>query len=208
SVVSGPASLGTDNQTYTLNILEDDALFLLGWTTETGTTADLDMVYKKDGQVANYSFAESTDGSINTGGEGLYLPAGFPEGTYSMSYPYYSGTSNNVTFTVYMFNTAGTLNGKSYPYSDLKISSSLSYSGSYKTTNIHAYTDLTGTFTDVTYVAQTMVKSGINYTNISSITTTTNTSRTYSQDGILSPIKLDKIQLKKLLNSKLEAGRK
>lgn len=31
SVVSGPAALGTENLTYTLNIVEDDALFILSW---------------------------------------------------------------------------------------------------------------------------------------------------------------------------------
>lgn len=210
SVVSGPAALATDNLTYTLNILEDDALFVLSWEAlDSKNDVDIDFVAKTGGVVANASASESTDGTLASGGEGFILPGGYPAGTYNFSYPYYSGTSNNVKFTVYMLNTAGTLNGKSYPYSG---STALSFSGVYTQANIHKYSDFDN-FTDVTYSAQTLVKSGINYTTISSITVPASSSRNASSvpalEGIsLSNLKLNKEQIRKLILDKTAMHRK
>jgi len=205
SVVSGPAQLGTENLTYTLNIKEDDALFVLSWETlDSKTDVDLDFVVKTGGEVANASASESTDGTLANGGEGLIIPGGYPAGTYNMSYPYYSGSSDNVKFTVYMLNTAGTLNGKSYPYSG---SSALTFSGTYKLVNVDPYTDLSG-FTDVVNVEQTMVKNGINFTNISAVTVPASGSRTTLPGITTSNLKLNKTQLNKLMLSKSEMRRK
>jgi hypothetical protein len=196
SVVSGPAKLSDTNLAYTINIKEDDIVIIMGWETGDGTNdADLDMIVKSGGEVINSSVSESIDGSLssNSGGEGLFLPAGFPAGTYQLSYPYFSGTSNDVNFTVYMQNTAGTLNGQSYPYGG---NSALSNNGHYTVNNVHAYTDYVN-FTDVTTVEQTMVKSGINYASISGISTTTGTSRTSSSR--YAPLNLNKEQVRKLI---------
>jgi len=202
SVVSGPAQLSTDGLVYTLTIQEDDILIVMGWETADGTNdADLDLIAKTGGKVANASANESADGSLKTGGEGLILPGGFPAGTYQLSYPYFSGTSNNVNFTIYMLNTAGTLNGKSYPYSG---SSALSFNGNYNVQNVHKYEDLKN-FTDVTTVAQTMTKSGINYSNISAISTTNGTSRL--KPSSLVPVNLSKEYVKRLTQN-LNLGRK
>jgi len=202
SVVSGPAQLGIENLIYTLNIKEDDAVFFLQWLaldavdpTKAGDV-DLDFIISLDGESVN-----SSD-NVGNGYEALFIPAGFPGGTYNMSYPYYSGTSNNVRFTVYMLNTAGTLNGKSYPYSDER-TVPLSFSSVYTKANINAYTDNSNVAT-----VQTMVKNGINYTNISSITAPASGSRTTSLNLPLSAMKLSKEQLKKVMPSKSEMKRK
>jgi len=197
SVVSGPAKLSDTNLAYTVNIKEDDAVFFLQWLaldssdpTKPGDV-DLDMIVQLDGKVANTSQAEGTDY------EALYIPAGFPAGTYSWSYPYYSGTSNNVGFSVFMLSTAGTLNGTSYPYSDNN-TTPLTFSGTYTQANVNKYTDASATA-----LVQTMVKAGINYTNISGISVPATGSR-------VAPLTFDRSLLKnvkfKMLNPSSRKG--
>jgi len=201
-VVSGPAQLGETKLTNTLSIKEDDAVFLLQWLaldssdpTKAGDV-DLDLVIQTGGQVANAS------DNTGTSYEGLFLPAGFPAGTYNFNYPYYSGTSDNVKFTAYMFsNSSGTLNGKSYPWSSTT-APQLTFTGTYKKVNINPYT----TYASLATV-QTMVKSGINYTNISTITVPSTGSRTTesSFSNGLKPtvdLKLRNDQIQKMMKNK------
>lgn len=193
SVVSGPAKLSDTNLDYTINIKEDDAVFFLDWVASDAADpngpgdVDLDMIVTLAGSIVNTSQAEGQDA------EALYIPAGFPAGTYSWSYPYYSGTSNSVKFASFMFSTAGTLNGKSYPYNGDNNAAPLTFSGTYTLANVNKYTDATKTA-----IVQTMVKSGINYTNISGISVPATGSRT-------APVTFDRSKLKnmklKMINS-------
>ena len=186
-------------------VRSDDTVVILSWEPIDGKNdVDLDLIVKTSGELANVSAIESTDGTVANGGEGLLLYGGFPAGTYNMHYPYYSGTSNNVKFTVYMLTTLGTLNGKSYRYGG---NTALTFSGTYKSLNVNKYTDL-DKFTDVVNVAQTMVKNGINFTNISAINVPASGSRTVSKDITTTPIKLSKEQLNKMISSKIKIGRK
>lgn len=209
SVVSGPASLGTENLTYTLNIKEDDAVFFLDWTVDNTTTkgdVDLDFVVQTGGQVANLSVSRGASY------EALYIPAGFPAGTYNINYPYYSGTSDNVKVGVYMYNTAGTLNGNSYPYSSINTSDGLFSSATYTKKNVHAWNvdvnNILQAEINTLLTVQTMVKSGINYTNISSITVPANSSRISSNTPSIEAFKLNNDQLKRFMSNKFELRRK
>jgi hypothetical protein len=194
SVVSGPIKLGTDKLTYTLTIKEDDDVFFLYWPK--AVDADLDFFVLKDASFMNGSQDKNTDGYVTSDGqyrtEALFLPAGYPDGTYSLSYPFHSGTATSVDFDVYMLTTSGTLNGQSYPYSG---NSALKFSGTYTQQNLNPYTD-NATASSFS-IEQTMVKSGINYASISNISVHTDGSRIKSLDAksfSLNGIQINKFQ--------------
>ena len=101
--------------------------------------------------------------------EAMNIPAGFPDGTYGLSYTYYSGTSDAVEFTVDMFNVGGMLNGVN------RGDTPLTFVGNYGLANINAWDDpLTGSDP---LIVQTMIKGGFNYASISDITEPPSSSR-------------------------------
>jgi hypothetical protein len=172
SVVSGPLILGKEKLTYTLNIYEDDTVVYLSWDNGTGSSAnpvpgDVDM------DLFGW-FNDPTDGQLlltksqspGQDYEGVFIPAGLPNGEYSMSYTYYSGSSNDVEFYVDIVNFGGNLNSGSQP---------ASYTGHYTLDNVNAYdADQVGDDGHANYkgdpqIVQSMTKNGLNYTNISAI---------------------------------------
>jgi hypothetical protein len=173
SVESGPGKLGED-VTFTMNIEEDDAVILLQWYTDGGDTygdVDMDLFVWLEGEVVNFSASDNANPETpDPPYEGLFIPAGFPNGTYGVSYNYYSGTSDDVDFIGIMY---GRLNGNKYPYFSIVNSEFLAFEGNYGLVNINNYVE-----TEIDpAVVQEMVKNGINYTSISQITVPVSGSR-------------------------------
>ena len=157
SVESGTLVI-SDQNTFTLNIFEDDTGIFLDWDSGDGTPGDVDMdlLLYIDG---NYRAGSA---AIGTDFEGISIPAGFADATYGMAYPYYSGSSNTLNFSVDIVDFGGSLNGTA---------SELNYSASYTLDNLNPY-DSTDSpnYKGDPVIVQTMEKSGFNYVNISQIT--------------------------------------
>jgi hypothetical protein len=166
SVVSGPVKLGEQNIAYTLTIVEDDPVILLQWAVNGSTaaadvnTVDMDLFVWRDGNLVNSSQYNNADATQALPYEALFFPAGFPEDTYGLSYTYFAGASDDVDFTAVMF---GTFNGTTYSYDEED--DYIAFTGTYTTANINKYDD-SGI---APQVVQTMVKDGINFTQISDI---------------------------------------
>jgi hypothetical protein len=184
SVVSGPVKLAEQNTSYTLTVVEDDPVILLQWTVNGSTeaadvnTVDMDLFVWQDGQVINRSDYNNATGEQELPYEGLYIPAGFPNGTYGLSYTYYSGESDDVDFVSIMF---GTLNGQTYSYDEED--DYLTFQGTYTTSNLNKY-DESGV---APKIVQTMVKEGINFKDISTIEEPAEGSRVGTQEKIRIP---------------------
>jgi hypothetical protein len=159
SVVSGPAVIG-DQDTHTITIKEDDIVVILDWDVGDGTRGDVDMdlLLQLENELVRGSVSEGNDF------EAMNIPGGFPPGTYGLSYTYYSGTSDDLEFASIMFSTVGTLNGTQYVYPD---ADPLIFIANYTLENINEWDAEGAPFPKI---VQTMVKGGINYTNISQIT--------------------------------------
>lgn len=170
SVVSGNAELGVQN-VYTLKIKEDDSVVFLEWDAGDGTEGDVDMdlLLFFDNVAIRGSASEGSDY------EAMAIPAGFPAGTYGLSYPYYSGSSDDLEFYSVMFTTTGTLNGNQYVFPS---ADPLVFVGNYTLANINEW-HLTNS---PPQVVQTLVKNGINYTNISAINEPASGSRVADAD--------------------------
>lgn len=177
SVVSGPAMIG-DQNTHTLKINEDDIVVILDWEaldrpdpTDDEYRGDVDM------DLLLYIGNDVVRGSTSVGNEfeALNIPGGFPPGSYGLSFPYYSGSSDELEVVSLMFSTSGTLNGESYVY---PIDEPLVNLADYTLQNQNVWDDEDDPgYKGPPQVVQTMVKSGINYTNISDITTPVDGSR-------------------------------
>jgi hypothetical protein len=174
SVVSGPVELtpGTQN-IYTLTIHEDDTVIYLDWDDGTGSAGDVDMdivLWQDDpGTPAEDFQALASSSQTGNAFEGISIPAGFTDGKYGMSYTYYSGSSDNVAFSVDVVNFGGTLNGGA---------PEMNFTGNYTLANLNVYDmDTDANYKGDPAIIQTMVKSGFNYTNLTAITPASGTSR-------------------------------
>jgi hypothetical protein len=194
AVLSGPAKLGTQLK-HTLKIVEDDAVGILQWQAQDMTPADakvdMDLIFWLNDGVVWYAANEGT------GFEGTNIPAGLGEGDFGISYTYYSGESDNLNFTGVLFNTGGTLNGQKYTY---QVNNPLSFGGNYKKVNLNPWTEEGAS---APKIAQTMVKTGINYSNISGISPFPEGG---SRANNPAPVKLDQAMLAKIASqSKLNS---
>lgn len=160
-VVSGPAKLG-EQTTFTLTVEEDDTLILLFWEDE---SVDMDLFLWLEDEYLTAS--AQAGGSI----EGVYIPAGFPNGTYGMSYTYYSGESDNLAFTSSITNFGGNLGTTTG-------TDGLEFNSTYKLVNKNRYdAEDHVDFKGEPRIVQTMEKNGLNYTSISQIAPPTEGSR-------------------------------
>jgi hypothetical protein len=100
--------------------------------------------------------------------EFITIPGGFEAGTYGMGYVYKSGTSNNLKFNVEIANFGGTL-------TDAGGESGVIYqsSGTYTLANINAYNPEA----PHSEIEQSMIKSGLNYTGLTTISIPGSSSR-------------------------------
>jgi hypothetical protein len=202
SVVSGPAKLGATQLEHTMKILEDDAVAFLQWEAQdmefAAAEVDMDIIFWRNGAAAwTQGAGEGTDF------EGINVPAGLGEGNWGVSYTYYSGNSDDLDFFGILFNTAGTLNNAKYTYHP-QDGEPLVFEGNYKQVNVNAYSE-----TSPPKIAQTMVKTGINYSSISNLTSFTQGSRLINKNLKLDQSMLKKVAARSKLNSlNVEWGRK
>jgi hypothetical protein len=200
SVVSGTAVIG-DDDTFTLTITEDDALIFLDWDDGDGDATsdrgdvDMDVLMHLEGDVVR--------GSANGGSEdfeAFNVPGAYPNGTYGLSYTYYSGSSSAVEFYSLMYNFGGTLNGQTYHFDN----DPLEFVGNYNSDNINQWDDtdnLSGNYVGDPMIVQSMTKNGLNYSNITEIDEPAIGSRTAPSNG---SIKFERNGLNRLNDKQTE----
>jgi hypothetical protein len=184
-VVSGPIKINEEANSFTLKILEDDFLIFLDWdpqddALETRGDVDMDLIIWYNDQAIGGSDAK------NTNYEAIYIPGGYYNGTYSFSYPYYNGSSNDLDFYVIMY---GFINGQFYDAAtgeDAVVSSA-----TYTLQNKNTYS-LTG----VPNVAkvQTVVKEGYDFMNLSSVQVPASGSRMIAPTYTMSPERMSQLR--------------
>ena len=168
SVISGPVTIG-EQKVYTLTVNEDDTLIVLDWTAA-GVDMDLFLWYANDSNPLTYSASGGSDP------EAVFIPGGFPNGKYKMSYTYYSGNSDNLSFTSSILNLGGTINSSTAEFLS---------TGNYKLVNINRYDSAQHpNYKGNPAIVQTMDKSGLNYINATGITAPATGSR-YGNFGAL-----------------------
>jgi hypothetical protein len=203
SVVSGPANL-EGQLVYTLSVFEDDLLVYISWPEGTGDI-DIDVLAYVDDPEDNPDQGLLQLNPNIVGGQSgsnefdfAFIYGSFPEAEYGFAYPYYSGTADDVDFTVELLNFGGTLNGAA---------TSLTFEGNYALDNINKYDEVGA---PAPHIAQTAEKQGLNFVNVSDLTLLDVGSRiktltgevTFKKTGesnkiVLSPEKIK--QLKKFL---------
>jgi hypothetical protein len=132
SVVSGPIDFDVSTQPeYTLTIYEDDTFMSLQWDVSGSGgddldpgDVDMDLYITSEGEIVNNSVNPGTEF------EQMFVPAGFPDAVYDMSYPYYSGTTE-VDFYVSFINLGGTVSSAAKPI--------VGYTGHYTVANVNTY---------------------------------------------------------------------
>jgi hypothetical protein len=156
-VKSGPVIIDQQQKETTIKIYEDDAIIELDWESTVADSVDMDLFLWNDGEMIAGSVQEIIDPALS--GEGIFIPAGFPDGTYALSYTYAGGKSNDLPFTVEMKNLGGTLTFNTTTSSDLL------FNGHYTLDNLNVYNDVNhpdhkGEPVEVQFIT----KSGLNYT--------------------------------------------
>jgi hypothetical protein len=174
SITSGPIQLGTTLKS-TVEIQEDDALISLAWDPQDDDKnndpgdVDLDLWAFLGDDYLTYSYNEGAkDAQGNANYELIYIPSAFRSDTYSLSFPYYSGTSDNVKLYVDFW---GYINDKFYPYFG---NDAVEFTATYTKNNINKYTDVRdqdNSPEDNPAVAkvQTLTKDKLYFKNISQI---------------------------------------
>jgi hypothetical protein len=189
---TGNVILGT-NTTYSLTIEDEDEKasprlqINLSWDSGNGTLGDVDMDliawYESSPGVFTMRFLSDNGGQIL---ESISIPANVENGRWGLSYVYYSGTSDNVNFTVNLRSYKGNLNGTS---------NRATYNANYTLANVNPWDQ-----TQVYRIEQFYEKSANNYINFTGITVPSSKSRTRSFEFIID---------KSLINSnKLSPGSK
>ena len=170
SVVSGPGTISTTNNVYTLTINEDDLFVALEWNmdssgkaTTTALDVDMDLLLWAGSSatgIASSNTATAGDYTSKVGVEYFSIPGGFPNATYGFSHIYYSGTAASLPFTVLFFGQIGT--------TTYTLDKPLVKTQTYTTANINKYDDTTaGGKTPL--IVQTVVKNGLTFSNLSEI---------------------------------------
>lgn len=175
SVVSGPGKLGTTNLSHDILVYEDDAVMLLQWMVDNSNapanvrTVDMDLFVWQNNQVEFVSAQANEEIPENEPPfELLLIPGAWQGGEFGLSYNYFSGTSDDVDFAMFMF---GNVNGEYYQW--VEQSPHNPFGATYTTANINDYVT-SGTSPQI---VQTMTKDGINFTNFSAITVPASGSR-------------------------------
>jgi len=165
SVVSGPGEIvAGDGTQATLYIYEDDMLVFLNWE---ATGVDMDLLVWLDDPNDNpdqgllFVSPAQVGGGVTEGTESpeaVLLLSQLIDTEYGFSYVYYDGTTEPMDFTVDFINFGGTLNDGE---------GELTFNGTYQLDNINKW-DEEGALAPA--IAQTVTKSGTNYTNLTDIT--------------------------------------
>lgn len=188
SVVSGPGKIG-ENDEHEIKILEDDAYVFLIWQADDSGNAgdvDMDLFIYINGTLR--AISDYTNDQFTS--EIIAIPGGFQNGTYGMSYVYKSGTSDNVDFMVEIANFGGTLTSTNGETGVV-----FTVTKTYGLANINNYNPESPT----AFIAQTMVKNGLNYTDLTDVSVQETGSRSADKSILLRNLDLRK----KLLRSNI-----
>jgi hypothetical protein len=154
--VDGPIAISEQDE-LTVKIYEDDTIIKLDWTATGADSVDMDLTVWFGGKIVAQAINPTI--SATESGEGVYIPAGFPDGEYSLGYTYAKGKSNDLPFSVAMSNYFGTLTFGG------TIASELLFTGHYTLDNINTWNDANDpNYKGALKVVQTMTKTGFNYT--------------------------------------------
>lgn len=106
---NGSANVGA-TATHTINISDPGLLIELNWTKQDGGSADLDLVLLKETTAGSGNYSE-IGGSFGTGASESYvLRADNTNARYAVGVEYFSGSSDDIDFTITLSTTAGTIN--------------------------------------------------------------------------------------------------
>jgi hypothetical protein len=195
---TGNVTLGPKT-TYTLTIEDEDEKATprlqinLSWNSGNGTPGNVDMDlivwYESSPGVFTMRFLSDNGGQTF---ESVSIPSNLENGKWGVSYVYYSGTSNNVNYTVNFRSYKGNLDG---------ISNRAIYNATYTLVNINKW-DQTQAFK----IEQFYEKSANNYINFTGVTVPGSGSRMRLPEFIIdrSIIKSNKLPLGSNLKSKLQ----
>jgi hypothetical protein len=156
-VKSGPVIIDQQQKEITIKIYEDDTVIELDWASTQADSVDMDLFLWYDGD----DIAASKQAIIDpaSSGEGIFIPAGLPDGTYALSYTYAGGKSNDLAFTSHITNYGGTLTFNTTTDSEL------SFDGHYTLDNLNVYNDLNDpNYKGDQVEVQFLTKTGFNYT--------------------------------------------
>jgi hypothetical protein len=178
---TGNVVLGT-NTTHTVTITdEDDApgtlsarlKIDLSWETEDGTAGDVDMdllVWRETSPGVYSAQGGLWSASPGTGFESTSISALETDGNWAFSYVYWGGSSDDLKVKVDFRSHRGNLS-----LAAGGVSNRASFSADYTAANKNEYPD---SYTSPDVVAQTLVKAGSNYNEVSIITVEESGSRT------------------------------
>lgn len=139
----------TDNDPENFDLVID-----LTWDAGSGTPGDVDMdliLWRYD-PVGDQFIDIDASAEFGTVFESVTLPGSAVDGTYGLTYQYYSGTSNNLDFTVTFSTENGTLEGTE---------NELVFTETYTLNNVNATTTV--------FIEQIFDKVGTDYNNFSTI---------------------------------------
>jgi len=160
-IESGPADL-VGEKFFVLNIKEDDAVLYLNWdangvepSNQSRGDVDMDLLITFEDELILTSAYEGTDPEFVT------IPGGFPSGKYGFAYNYYSGSSDQVLFKVFVWNLGGALDGKYY--------NNLGGAPLVFTSNLGLADQFQWSQNNLPEIVQIMNKSGFDYTGITPI---------------------------------------
>ncbi len=192
--VTGNTVLGT-KKIYTVTITDEDDVagspaaglkIDLSWEAN-GSLGDVDMdllVWLETSPGVYTAVGGLWSTNIGQIVESTTIPGTESNGTYGISYIYYSGTSDNLKVNVSMRSYKGNIN---------VTSNRATYTATYKLVNINAYTD---PYTQPDVVGQTFEKAVNNYINVTGITVAANGSRASTVEFFLDDEARRKIQWK------------
>lgn len=194
-IESGPAELGNDNF-FVLNVREDDMVIYLNWDAagnepgnQTRGDVDMDLLVTYEDEVVITSAFEGTDPEYVT------IPGGFASGRYGVSYNYFSGSSDQVLFKVFIWNLGGALDGKYY--NNLG-GAPLVFSGTLGLENIFPWSN-----SNLPQTVQSMEKTGFDYSKLSLIERPASGSRITGASEELNRISSGKRRADKILTQTL-----
>lgn len=132
-----------------------DLFVALTWNAGNGTAGDVDMDLILWRFNEGSGLYEDIDGSFSASSprETVVLPADAANGTYAVTYVYYSGTSNNLNFTGSFSSPGGNFSGNS--------NNTIRFSANYTLENRNSGS--------TTNISQTFVKNGSTFSNFSTV---------------------------------------
>lgn len=138
-------------------VVEDPSMLIeLTWDSGNGTAGDVDMdlvLWKYDELNDEFDFIDASDAAGN-GFESLTLSGSFDNGTYGLTYLYFSGSSDELEFNVTFSTSAGSIEATV---------NELSFTGAYTLANVNNTPEVS------VFIVQFLDKEGDDYNTFSTI---------------------------------------